>query len=140
MCPGENERYHKLKISHDGTVNRNSNLKDLCLEIDFEPEYHSINIAYNNYPPYFKFDDESKAMIEYPLPDTDPSENLRLSKEHPMSVYSGEILKLFFKQFNLVPNWIFCQQTWGWFDGETGKWTGAVGKVNITFSFKSNNS
>ena len=140
MCPGENERYHKLKISHDGTVNRNSNLKDLCLEIDFEPEYHSINIAYNNYPPYFKFDDESKAMIEYPLPDTDPSENLRLSKEHPMSVYSGEILKLFFKHYNLVPNWIFCQQTWGWFDGETGKWTGAVGKVNITFSFKSKNS
>ena len=32
---------------------------------------------------------------------------------------------------NIVINWINCNYTWGIFDYETGKWTGAVGQVNI---------
>ena len=60
MCPGENERYHKLMIFHDGTVNRNLKYKDVCpvAELYAEPDYHHINIAYNNYLPYFEFNDE----------------------------------------------------------------------------------
>ena len=42
--------------------------------------------------------------------------------------YNFEILKLFFKNKNI--NWINCNYTWGWYDDETGRWTGAVGKVN----------
>ena len=30
-----------------------------------------------------------------------------------------------------MPNWINCNYTWGWFDDETGQWTGAVGQVKI---------
>ena len=134
MCPGENERYHNLMISHDGSVNRNLKYKDVCpvAELPSEPEYHHINIAYNNFYTWFRLDAESKAMIEYPLPDTDPDSNLRLSKNHPLISYNWEILKLFFNHNNIIPNWIYCNQKWGWFDKDTGKWTGAVGKVIIT--------
>ena len=134
MCPGENERYHNLIIFQDGTISRNLEYKDVCpvAELDSEPEYHHINIAYNNYPYYFEYDEESKAMIEFPVPNHPSHLNLRLSKNHVYISYSWEILKLFFKNNNIVPNWINCYQTWGWFDEESGKWTGAVGKVICT--------
>ena len=40
-----------------------------------------------------------------------------------------EILKSFFQNNYINPTWIDCNYTWGWFDNETGHWTGAVGKV-----------
>ena len=42
-----------------------------------------------------------------------------------------EILKSFFQNNYINPTWIDCNYTWGWFDNETGHWTGAVGKVQI---------
>ena len=140
MCPGENERYHKLMIFHDGSVNRNLKYKDVCpvAELDSEPEYHHINIAYNQDHPWFEFNDESKAMIEYPLPNTPSHLNVRLSKNHATISYTWEILKIFFDHNNIVPNWINCHQTWGWLDYETGKWTGAVGKVKLILLSQAN--
>ena len=134
MCPGENERYHKLMISHDGTVNRNLKYKDVCsvAELDSEPEYHNINIAYNQYPPYFYYYGNLNKMTEFPRSSTPPEKNKRLSKSHTTIAYSWEILKLFFKHNNIVPNWINCYRNWGSVDEETGKWTGAVGKVKKT--------
>ena len=38
---------------------------------------------------------------------------------------------MFFLNYNILVNWTNCNYTWGWFDYETGKWTGAVGQVNI---------
>ena len=133
MCPGENERYHNLIIFQDGTISRNLEYKDVCpvAELDSEPEYHHINIAYNNDQPYFEFNDESKAMTKYPLSSTQSANNFRLSKYHNQIAYSWETLKIFFDRNNIVPNWINCYQSWGWFDDETGKWTGAVGKVKL---------
>ena len=140
MCPGENERYHKLMIFHDGSVNRNLKYKDVCpvAQLDSEPEYHHINIAYNNDPPYFEFNDESQTMTEFPLPSTPSDLNLRLSKFHPTISYSWEVLKIFIQHNNIVPNWIDCNFTWGWYDDETGKWTGAVGKVKLILLSKVN--
>ena len=140
MCPGENERYHNLMIFHDGSVNRNLKYKDVCpvAELDSEPEYHHINIAYNNDQPYFEFNDESKAMTKYPLSNTPSNLNFRLSKNHPTIPYSWEILKIFFDHNNIVPNWIDCNQNWGWFDHETGKWTGATGKVKLILLSQAN--
>ena len=43
---------------------------------------------------------------------------------------NSEILSIFFKNLNIIVKWINCNQTWGWYDDETGKWTGAVGQVN----------
>ena len=53
-----------------------------------------------------------------------PSYNFTLSKD-------DEILSKLFRNYNIIINLINCNYTWGWFDAETGKWTGAVGKVNI---------
>ena len=133
MCPGENERYHNLMISHDGSVNRDLEYKDVCpvAELDSEPDYHHINIAYNNDAPYFHVDNQTETMTEYPLSNTPFSGNMRLSKNHPQIAYPWDILKIFFDHNNIVPNWIDCNYTWGWFDYETEKWTGAVGKVKL---------
>ena len=38
---------------------------------------------------------------------------------------------MFFINNNIIINCIDCNFTWGWFDDETGKWNGAVGKVNM---------
>ena len=35
----------------------------------------------------------------------------------------------FFKNHDIVPVWINCHYTWGVYDEESGRWTGAVGKV-----------
>ena len=44
--------------------------------------------------------------------------------------YDFEILEVFFENKNI--NWINCNYQWGWYDEETGRWTGAVGKVKMT--------
>ena len=45
--------------------------------------------------------------------------------------YDNEILSIFFQHYDIIVKWINCNYTWGVFDDETGKWTGAVGQVNI---------
>ena len=129
MCPGQNERYHKLMIFHDGTVNRNLKYKDVCpvAELESEPEYHNINIAYNDNQGTFHIYNDTMTMNEYPV-----SWALENSKDYNYIPYDWEILKLFFNHFNIIPSWINCNKTWGWIDEDTGKWTGAVGKVIIT--------
>ena len=44
--------------------------------------------------------------------------------------WDWEILETFFLNNDIVPVWINCHFTWGWYDEEAGKWTGAVGKVS----------
>ena len=78
----------------------------------------SINIAYNNDPAgYFEIVDNS--MVEYPA-------NI-IEGESSYIGYNFEILEKFFKNKNI--NWINCNSTWGWYDDESERWTGAVGKV-----------
>ena len=43
--------------------------------------------------------------------------------------YDWEILGSFFSTHDIVPVWTDCHSTWGWYDEESGKWTGAVGTV-----------
>ena len=43
--------------------------------------------------------------------------------------YDWDILATFFQNHDIVPVWINCHYTWGSYDKELGKWTGAVGKV-----------
>ena len=45
--------------------------------------------------------------------------------------YDFEILEVFFKSYVIEINWIDCNYTWGWYDDETDRWTGAVGKVKL---------
>ena len=77
----------------------------------------SINVAYNDEPGFFEIVNNS--MVEYPA-------NIQ-EGESTVIAYDFEILEKFFKNKNV--NWINCNFTWGWYDDETGRWTGAVGKV-----------
>ena len=40
-----------------------------------------------------------------------------------------EVLSKFFSMYNIEPNWLDCNYTYGWYDYELGGWTGCVGKV-----------
>ena len=81
----------------------------------------SINIAYNNDPGWFEIVNNS--MVEY-LANIIEGEATNIASDF-------EILEIFFKSYVIAVNWIDCNYTWGWYDDETGRWTGAVGKVNM---------
>ena len=85
----------------------------------------SINVAYNDFPGFFEIVNNS--MVEYP-----PA---IIYEDFTNIPYDFEILELFFENRNI--NWIDCNYTWGRYDYETGRWTGAVGKVKMnTFLLK----
>ena len=87
----------------------------------------SINVAYNDDPGFFEIVDNS--MYAYPV-------NI-IDGEYSNIAQDFEILEVFFE--NKIINWINCNQTWGWYDDETERWTGAVGKVKLnTFLLKHN--
>ena len=81
----------------------------------------SINVAYNN-DPYF-FEIVNNSMVEYPA--------YIIEGDISYIPHDFEILDYFFKSYVIAINWIDCNYTWGWFDEETERWTGAVGKVKM---------
>ena len=83
-----------------------------------------VNIAYNNDPEYFEVDDVTGDMVKYPV-------DILRSAEYSHIPYDWEILDAFFFNHKIVPVWINCNNTFGWYDEEYGNWTGAVGKVRI---------
>ena len=85
----------------------------------------SVYVAYNDDPAYFAIVNNS--MLEYPVQNFEG-----LYSQLP---FDFEILEIFFENRNIT--WINCNYTWGWYDDETGRWTGAVGKVKMnTFMLK----
>ena len=82
----------------------------------------SINVAYNNEPGWFKIVNNS--MFEW-------NDYWGLINDNTYIPYTYEILEIFFKTKNVIINWINCNYTWGWYDYETERWTGAVGKVKM---------
>ena len=82
----------------------------------------SINVAYNNEPGWFKV--VSNSMFEW-------NDYWGLINDNTYIPYTYEILEIFFKTKNVIVNWINCNYTWGWYDDETERWTGAVGKVKM---------
>ena len=90
---------------------------DLCRQ-------KTVRIAYNN-EWSFEIDYATDEMVKFPL---DPTEL------YPRTGYSliskdWEILDSFFMMNNIIPIWIYCNQTWGWNTTELGNWTGASGMV-----------
>ena len=96
-CPGTKKRLPtKLIMNQNGTVTKNVRYQNLC------PQNSHINIAYNSY--HWSFDVLNNSMVEY---------KKQIVKGQSSSIpYEYEILSLFFKQYNITPNWIYCNQTW----------------------------
>ena len=107
-------------IFKNGTTKDDLQYKDLCKE-----EYE-VRIAYNNEYTNFEIDNITNSMVEYPywISMVEASDYGQLSHEF-------ELLTSFFSKFNIKPTQINCNYTWGWFDNATGRWTGAVGQVEI---------
>ena len=107
-----------MMIFKNGTTKDDLQFKDLC------QEEHEVLIAYNNEEDFFGIDNISNSMVEYPHWFLMVGDYGKLSDDY-------ELLKSFFSKFNIKPTWINCNYTWGWFDDETGHWTGALGQVEI---------
>ena len=114
-CPGmSHSSTFTLHMRDSGEVDEGKVWGDLCRE-------KRVNIAYNNDPGYFEVNDKTGDMVRYPVfPITGLSDYIP---------WEWETLESFFINYNIVPVWINCHYTWGWYDEEAGKWTGAVGKV-----------
>ena len=69
-----------------------------------------VRMAYIHYPGYFELDKDMKVV------------NLKRS---------NDVLITFFSSQNLTPVWKNANETYGRFDEETGRWTGAVGLVSL---------
>ena len=70
-------------------------------------------------------------MVEYPLAHT-----LKGARQFPYVAKDWEILKVFLDKHSIEVTWIDCDFTWGWLDEESGKWTGGVGKVWLSYLTK----
>ena len=92
------------------------NVQNIFISILYLKASLSINVAYNDDPGWFQLVNNS--MVEY-----------QDYIEQSSIPYDFEILEVFFENRNI--NWINCFYNWGWYDDETGRWTGAVGKVKM---------
>ena len=76
-------------------------------------------MAFNQWKGQFEVDMESGNMVKY-VPSA-----YNLHRHFPY-----EILTSFFASQNLTPIWQDNNYNWGWFNEETGLWTGAVAMVS----------
>ena len=83
-----------------------------------------VNIAYNNFPPFFELVNDS--MVEY--------EERWVGYKHSRLSYDYEILSIFFQHKNILPKWTNCNGNFGTYNKTTEKWTGAVGKVIVKYT------
>ena len=73
-----------------------------------------VRMAYNHWDDNFELDKDMKVV--------------KFWRHH-------DVLISFFSSQNLTPVWENANYTWGWFDEETGRWTGAVGLVSLGCSY-----
>ena len=120
VCPGIYNNFpHKI-------LSDNKKFKDIC-----QPQQHHARIAYNNDWDFFElFEDGSIAEYEIDINELGQTDYI---------VKDTEIMKHFLENYHITPTWIDCNYTWGWFDEETGNWTGAVGKVKLDKAWVSKN-
>ena len=118
----------ELIMTKDGTEARNRKYQDECpVTIEAaEPKKNEVRVAYNNDPGWFHVNNDTNIMEEFPLWGT-----LYQSEQHAYVSGDWEMLQIFFDNNNIEPNWINTHYTWGWYDEETGSWTGGVGQVRL---------
>ena len=130
-CPGQKENTELLIMTKDGTEARNRKYQDVCpVATEAAEPKNEVRVAYNNEPLTFLVNNDTNTMKEFPL-----WVPLHESEQAPYIPGDWEILKIFFDNNNLQPVWINTDYTWGWYDEETGSWTGGVGQVRLLLSY-----
>ena len=110
-CQGYADSNPSKLIMRKGKVNKPA--REVCQPI--------IRMAFNQWEGLFEVDMESGNMVKYV-----PSAYV-YDLHYP---YPYEILTSFFASQNLTPIWQDNNYNWGWFNEETGLWTGAVAMVS----------
>ena len=90
--------------------------KEIC-----SGEKKKVNLGYNNGYQVLKV--ENNALLPYP-----PLGTYLYGEISQMSV-AWEILSMFLAIYNIEPNWLNCDYSWGRYDEELGGRTGCMGKV-----------
>ena len=106
--------------SHSVLINKEISFKSYKEICSGEPK--KVNLGFNNEKGVLEV--ENNSLVEIPK---DPQEYIFASNS--WGPYSWEILGKFFSIHNIIPNWLDCNWSWGWYDEELQMWTGCVGKV-----------
>ena len=115
VCPGNAMSYYhdRLFLLKNATVNKNLGFDDVCKE-------KHVHVAYNNEPNWFEVRKSTGEMVKYPV--------------NPIVGYFSvawewEVQAAFFAFYNIKPQWINANYTWGVLNYTTGQWSGAVGLI-----------
>ena len=108
-------------MQDNGSVSKNVKYKNIC------KEQFPVHVAYNHR--IFWFEMENNAMVDSTVK-YQVSHGL-FTRTFSSISRDSEILSIFFKHYDVITKWINCNYTFGVFDDETEKWTGAVGQVSL---------
>ena len=108
------------RTSHDVLISKeitHKSFKEICMG---EPK--KVNLGYN----YWKgvLEVENNSLVHIPKKPVDYIHGI--FSNMPLE---WEVLSKFLAIYNIEPNWLDCNYTWGWHDEELGGWTGCMGKV-----------
>ena len=105
--------HERLLLLTNATVNRNLGFNDVC------KEKHVI-VAYNHEWEIFEVSNITGEMVEWPV---EPYVG------YWKLAFEWEIQAAFFETYNIKPQWLNANYSWGWYDNETDTWTGACGMI-----------
>ena len=91
--------------------------KEIC-----RGEPKKVNLGYNFEIGLLEV--ENNSLVHIPLKPKD-----YIYGKWAIQSFYWEVLDKFFGIYNIEPNWLDCNYTWGWFDEDLGGWTGCMGKV-----------
>lgn len=107
--------------THDVLIGKEIGYKSYKEICSGEPK--KVNLGFNNYPGTLKV--VNNTLL--PLP---PRRlyNYIHGRDSRMPLH-WEVLSTFFSNYNIEPNWVDCNGTYGWYEEELGGFTGCIGKV-----------
>ena len=112
-CQVNSNTTHNVLISKEIDY---KSYKEIC-----SGEKTQVNLGFNNdYGLYIS----NNSLVQWPRQLHD-----YIVGRYSAMPYDWEVLSMFFSIHNIEPNWLDCNQTYGWYDDELGGWTGCMGKV-----------
>ena len=112
-CKLTSNKTHGILISKEISY---KSYKEIC-----SGETKKVNLGYSAFD---EFKVENNSLVHIPR----EAEKYIHGKQSAMP-YDWEILSKFFSIHNIEPNWLDCNETYGWYDEELEGWTGCIGKV-----------
>ena len=109
-------------MQDNGSVSKNVKYRNLC------KEQITVHVAYIHQSEWFEIENNSMVDVYKKKQLLHGAWSLG---GYPYISRDSEILSIFFKHYDVITKWINCNYTFGVFDDETEKWTGAVGQVSM---------